>query len=142
MNKINGLASSKHPEYKTWLNMKGRCYDPKDISWKYYGGKGIGLCARWRTSFAAFYADMGPKPRVGYSIDRIDASRGYEPGNCRWVPSWINSRRNGWGYENPKGLVRCPVCHWSQTYFRRGTGELMCRRCGSATKVGIRVQDA
>ena len=35
--KINGL-------YSIWMRMKRRCYYPKDISYKYYGKKGITVC--------------------------------------------------------------------------------------------------
>lgn len=63
--------------------MKGRCQNPNHPSWKWYGAKGVKVCDRWQI-FENFLEDMGSKP-VNSSIDRIDSSRGYEPGNCRWA---------------------------------------------------------
>ena len=37
---------------------------------------------RWIESFGAFMEDMGPRPSLKHSIDRIDSAKGYEPGNC------------------------------------------------------------
>ena len=61
-----------------------RCTQPKCSRWKYYGGRGITVAPRWRESFVAFLQDMG-ECADGLTIDREDNSRGYEPGNCRWV---------------------------------------------------------
>jgi hypothetical protein len=46
---------------------------------------GADVSARWRHDFMAFFADLGPRPTPGHSIDRLDNARGYEPGNCRWA---------------------------------------------------------
>lgn len=52
---------------------------------------GTPICERW-SSFANFLADMGESPGPGFSIDRIDNDRGYEPGNCRWATRTVQNR--------------------------------------------------
>lgn len=69
--------------YHTWAGMIDRCTNPKNSHWKYYGGKGIFVCARWR-NFKNFLADMGDKP-MGFTLERIKTNRGYNPSNCCWA---------------------------------------------------------
>lgn len=89
-NRRHGLRS--RPEYEVWRLMVRRCHDPRCKSFRDYGARGISVCKRWRDSVAAFIADMGPRPSPEHQIDRLNNSRGYEPGNCRWTTRIIQSR--------------------------------------------------
>lgn len=73
-------------EYSNYSSMKNRVLNPKHQDFKYYGGRGITICAAWLESFANFFRDMGPKPSEKHSLDRYpDVDGNYEPGNVRWA---------------------------------------------------------
>ena len=82
---------SKSPLWFRWMNMKARCRNKNSDAFKNYGARGIKVCDRW-LSFENFYSDMGLPPRPGLTIERIDNSKGYEPGNCSWVSRKEQSR--------------------------------------------------
>lgn len=79
--RTHGMHGTK--VYAAWSTMIRRCEDPNAEGYERYGGRGITVCERWH-DFAAFYADMGPRP-AGHSIERERNGGNYEPGNCRWA---------------------------------------------------------
>lgn len=74
-------------EYQVWDNIKQRCNNPNNPAYHRYGGRGIGLSKQWtgKKGFARFIAHVGPRPSSKHTIERIDNSKGYEPGNVKWA---------------------------------------------------------
>ena len=96
--------------YSVWTDIKRRCFNPKHKAYKYYGGRGIGVCNEW-LHFQPFYdwcMEHGYKmnaPRGQYTIDRIDNNKGHEINNV--VPCCYEcnvARGNNFSFEEMKLL--------------------------------------
>lgn len=78
----HGMAGTR--PYKIWSGIKRRCYNKNEINYNRYGGIGIKMSYSW-LDFANFWRDMKKGYNENRQIDRINNSKGYYKGNCRWV---------------------------------------------------------
>lgn len=95
--KLNAAKIS--PERQAWKNIKQRCGNPRHPLFKYYGARNIQICEEWLNDFNAFFVAVGKRPKPGLWIERIDNSKGYEPGNVEWATPQKqnrNRRNNRW----------------------------------------------
>lgn len=99
---------SKTKIYKVWADMKQRCYNKTASSYKYYGGRGITVCELWIFNFLAYYNFVRKLKNYeveGYSLDRIENEKGYEPGNVKYsTKSEQTYNRRTWGKSKYKGV--------------------------------------
>lgn len=84
IDRITNHGKTSSPEYKSWSSMIQRCTNPANARYEGYGARGIKICDQWM-SFENFYADMGDRPSINHSLDRINNDGNYDPGNCRWA---------------------------------------------------------
>jgi hypothetical protein len=93
--------------YRAWQDMKTRCR--RDSRYK---DVGITVCIRWLGSFELFLNDVGECP-PGLTLDRIDGTKGYEPGNCRWATTFEQARNTKKNVFLTVNGVRRTVSEWA-----------------------------
>lgn len=138
------IGGNAPPEYRALHDAIGRCYSKTNAAYSRYGGRGIGVCDRWRfgdgkkTAYECFLSDMGTRPSKRYSLDRFPDNDGdYEPSNCRWATA-SQQQRNRVG------------CHWIRFGEDVITIQEACERVGLASvtvhtrigRLGWSIQDA
>lgn len=91
---INGIKFNiKHRLCGIYSKAKNRCFNPKNPSYVYYGGRGITMCDEWRydkISFLKWSLANGYQSHL--CLDRKDNNGSYQPDNCRWVTVAINNK--------------------------------------------------
>lgn len=120
--RVNGKVTKT---YQAYQGMIARCHNLKAPNYRYYGAKGTSVCERWRfkDGYDNFVCDVGVAP-PGYWLDRKENSKGYEPGNVRWVTprESANNRKQGGG-KNAQPMSLRSLCMtlgvpYMRTYFR------------------------
>lgn len=78
--------------YRIWNAMKTRCSNSKRHNYKYYGGRGILVCAEWLKfePFEKWATENGYASDL--TLDRENVNQGYSPDNCRWVTQEVQAR--------------------------------------------------
>lgn len=104
---------SQSPEYRTWIEIRKRCYNEKHEHYARYGGRGITVCDEWQ-EFENFFHDMGRRPSPAHTIDRIKNELGYSKENCRWATrvEQANNRSSNRFYEH--GGQSKTLAEWSR----------------------------
>ena len=136
-NKFRTHGKSNTRLYEIWTDMKQRCLNSNQKTYKYYGGRGITICQEWINDFMSFYdwsLENGYQDKL--TIDRIDVNGGYEPNNCRWVTRETqlrNTRRNHFVEINGESHT---IAEWARIY------EINPQTINSRVRKGISEQDA
>jgi len=108
INRFTSHGLTRTPEYRAWISIKSRCYNPKTSHYDCYGGRGIRICSRWKTSFKQFFSDMGKRPTPNHSIHRKNNDGNYCKSNCVWATQKIQSRaKTNTRYLNYNGKPTC-----------------------------------
>jgi hypothetical protein len=113
------------PTYRAYIGAKGRCNNPNNTHYEYYGGRGIKFCF---DSFPEFYKEIGEKP-PNTSLDRIDTNGNYELGNIKWSTqseqlsnrrSYFKIKRLAKAYlDKPTGKYRAIVSFKGKKYHTK-----------------------
>lgn len=118
--------------FRSWSDMKTRCYNPNYKQFRHHGGRGIKVCKRWLHSFDNFLADMGERKK-GLVLDRINNDGNYEPVNCRWA-TYSESNKNRRKFKpGARKLTQWSRLHLAcvecNTTERKHFGQGRCQNC-------------
>jgi hypothetical protein len=92
--KTHGLSKKYKDIYELWASIKRRCYNKKQKTYKYYGGKGIIICDEWKNDFPEFLKwCLNNGYRKKLEIDRINSNGNYAPDNCQFITKSENIRK-------------------------------------------------
>lgn len=120
--------------YSIWRSMLNRCNNPKNINYKYYGGKGITVCDEWVRDFSVFQEWALSNGYVeGLTIDRINNNESYCPSNCHFITMFDQSRNKSTTHNITINGVQHCLTDWANimgisegticTRIRRGWSE-------------------
>ncbi len=117
--RIHGKAKTK--VYKTWIEMRERCYNPNRHNYNDYGGRGIKVCDEWLGNFLTFCKDIGEPPTKQHSIERLDVDGDYCPSNVIWADQSTQNRNRRRFRNNSSGVTGVSLRERSgSTYYIAG----------------------
>jgi hypothetical protein len=104
-------GESRHNDYlyKKYHKIKERCYNKNAQMYYTYGEKGISVYDEWLgingySNFREYViTNLGERPTKNHSIDRIDVTKGYVPGNLRWATATVQAINRGLMRGNTSG---------------------------------------
>lgn len=96
-------GKSKTKVHTAWCKIKDRCLNPNNTDYHNYGGAGITISEVFLEDFDLFYKEIGDAPSSKHSVDRIDHTKNYEPGNIRWATDKQQARNKGMNKNNSSG---------------------------------------
>ena len=79
--------------FKTWDNMKQRCFNPNHKYYRNYGGRGISVCDEWLSVKPFEDWCLANGWQKGLTIDRIDNDNDYCPDNCHFITRAENTKK-------------------------------------------------
>ena len=125
----HGFNNANSRLHVTWANMKRRCLKPRGTEVQKYAG--VTLCDEWMRfepfmewSLANGYTDQ-------LTLDRIESSKGYEPGNCRYADYNVQAANRRISDKNKSGHVGiwwdrgkwCSKVQWKKRQIHLGRFE-------------------
>ena len=118
-NTTHGFKNN-HKTYKAWCKIRDRCFNVNSPDYKDYGAKGITVAKEFCEDFMNFYNEIGEAPNDGqrWSVDRIDHTKNYEPGNIRWATDFQQARNKGMLSVNSSGVTGV---HWDNKISKKSS---------------------
>lgn len=119
--RVNFSSEQERLTHGSWAAMRKRCGPSAGANAKNYRDKGITVCEQWAASFEAFVKDVGMRPTISHSIDRINNAGNYEPGNVRWATKREQAQNRSTANEiSYRGETLC-VTEWARRLGTRDT---------------------
>lgn len=119
LEKITRHKMSSSRAYRCWQKMLARCENKRDKRYADYGGRGITVCQEWH-DFVVYFQHITTLLPHGatdvpkhLTVDRIENSKGYEPGNIRLATAYEQQRNTRSNHViEIDGVSKC-VAEWA-----------------------------